>query len=130
MNAFDYNEIDSNLNSVFEAAMEGHTIDPALRKRLSDDCFAIVEKDENGEVKRSYPLKVPGDKAKTTELCSKAVQMFHYCKPNRKGALAKAILETIKGEKISLTINGRSQIFKYVAPSDFPKTVTIKDKES
>lgn len=130
MNTFDYNEIDSDLHSVFDAAMEAHTIDPAIRKKLPDNCFAIVEKQENGEVKRSYPLKVPGDKAKTSELCSKAIQMFHYCKPDRKGALAKAILATIKGEKLSLTINGRSQIFKYVSPSAFPKTVTIKGKES
>ena len=127
MDALDYMEIDAALESVFDTAMEAHTIDPAIRKKLPDNCFAIIETDEKGKTKRSYPLMVPGDKAKTAELCSKAVQMFHYCKPERKPMLAKAILKTIKGNKISLTISSRSQIFKYVSQKDFPKSVTIKE---
>lgn len=122
-------EIDQAFGSVFDAAIEAHTIDPEVRKKLPDKCFAIVETDDKGNVKRSYPLMVPGDKAKTTELCSKAIQMFHYCKPNRKPELAKAILRTIKGNKISLTISNRNQIFRFVSQNDFPKSVTIKQAE-
>lgn len=127
MEAMEYTEIEQAFESVFDMAMEGHTIDPSIRKNLPDNCFAIVEKGENGEVKRSYPLMVPGDKVKTAELCSKAVQMFHYCKPDRKPALAKAILKTVKSNKVVLTISSRSQIFKFVSQKDFPKSVTIKE---
>lgn len=130
MEAHDYTELDLAFESVFDAAMEAHTIDPAIRKKLPDKCFAIIETDDNGNPKRSYPLMVPGDKAKTTELCTKAIQMFHYCKPNRKPALAKAIVKVIKSEKISLSINSRSQIFKYVPPASMPKTVTIKEAKA
>ena len=122
-------EIDVAFESVFELAMEAHTIDPAVREKLPDNCFAIVG-DYDGKFIRAYPLKVPGDKAKTTELCSKAIQMFHYCKAERKADLAKAILKTVKSEKVTLTISNRNQIFRYVNQSEFPKTVTIKDAKA
>lgn len=122
-------EIDSAFDSVFELAMEAHTIDPAVRAKLPNDCFGIV-RDDDGQFVRAYPLKVPGDKAKTTELCSKAIQMFHYCKAERKAELAKAILKIVKSEKITLTISSRNQIFRYVQQSQFPKTVTIKDAKA
>lgn len=125
----DYQEIDNALESVFSAALEAHTIDPKVREQLPDDCFALISKDDNGKLKRSYPLRVPGDKAKTQELITKAVQMFHYCKPEQKKQLAQAIVQMLKQEKIEMRIGKRNQIFRFVDPEDFPKTVSIVDKE-
>lgn len=125
----DYQEIDAALESVFAAAMEAHTIDPKVRESLPDECFALVTTDDDGKVKRSYPLRVPGDKAKTQELISKAVAMFHYAKPDQKKQLAEAIVRIMHKENPKMQIGKRNQIFRYVDPEDFPKSVTIVEKE-
>ena len=125
----DYREIHAAFESVFTAATEAHTIDPKDREKLPDDCFALIYDDKDGKRKRSYPLRVPGDKQKTQELVTKSVQMFHYAPPERKHDLAKAIVRVMKQEKIEMRIGRRNQIFNFVEPEDFPKTVTIVDKE-
>lgn len=125
MTELDYKEIDAVLESVFDVVMEsGHTIDPKVREKLPDSSFGIIE-EENGKVKRSYPLVVPGDKNLTDELVTKAVQFFHYCKPERRESLAKAIVSAIRENKISIEISEASQILRYVDKSTLPKTVKI-----
>ena len=121
----EYELIDEAFESIFIEALEGHTIDPKEREKLSDDCFAIVTTDENGDKKRSYPLRVPGDKKKTAELISKAIAMFHYCKGHQKKQLAEAILRAIEQEQVKVTISRRNQILRYVDEEDFPNCVTF-----
>ena len=122
-------ELEAAVESIFDVAMEAveHTIPNEVRKKLPDDCFGIISEDENGKKKRSYPLRVPGDKQKTQELCSKAIQMFHYCKAYNKPILAKNIASTIKKEKIQVNISKRNQIFKFVSINDFGPTANIID---
>lgn len=124
MTELDYMEMDSALESVFDLAMEGHTIDPKVREKLPDECFGIIE-EEDGKKKRSYPLVVPGDKKLTDELVTKAVQFFHYCKPDRRETLARAIVRVIRENDIKIQISEASQILRYVDKSNLPKTVTL-----
>lgn len=119
-------DINAVYESIFDIAVESsHVIDKETRNRLPDDCFGIIGTDSDGKPKRSYPLRVPGDKQKTSELCSKAIQMFHYCKPEWKKDLAKSIVRVISSEKLSIQINKRNQMFRYVSESDLPKSVTL-----
>jgi hypothetical protein len=123
----DYYEIDAAMESVFEAAMEakGHVIDPKVRDSLPDRAFAIVYNDENGKTQRKYPLVVKNNPEVTKELISTSITHFHFCKPEWKAQLAKAIARTIKSEKIKISINKKSQIFKYISEKDLGNTVTI-----
>ena len=124
----DYIEINSAMESLFDAAMEaakGHVIDPKVRDALPDKAFGIVFTDENGKTQRKYPLVVKNDPAATKELISKAVQFFHFCNPEWKAQLAKAIATAIRTEKVKITINKKSQIFKYVTEKDFGPTASI-----
>ena len=124
----DYLELNAVMESVFDAAMESakeHIIDPKVRDCLPDRAFGIVFVDENGKTQRKYPLVVQNDPAVTKELVSKSVIYFHFAKPEWKPKLAKKILQVLKEEKIKMTINKRSQIFKYINERDLPNTVTI-----
>ena len=125
----DYKELDGAFESIFEIAMEEHTISPEVRKKLPDDCFGIIE-EEDGKVKRAYPLVVPGDKEKTKELISKSVMMFHYCKPERRETLAKNILKAIKTYKVPVEMSAGNQILKYIDRNDLPKCVTIVPRKT
>ncbi len=126
----DYLEIDYAMEAVFDTAMEaaetkGHIIDPKVRDCLPDRAFGIVFKDEKGETQRKYPLVVKNDPEVTKELVSKSIQFFHFAKSEWKAPLAKKILQVIKEEKLSITINKKSQIFKYINERDLPDTVKI-----
>ena len=133
LKAYDENDIDSAFESVFDLAMEGHTIDPKLRERLPDGCFGVIETNEDGTKKRSYPLRVPGDIDKTRECVSKAIQFFHYCKEPRRAQLAKNIFAVIRKDHLAISINEKSQVLRYINKNSLPKTVTIepgKQRES
>lgn len=123
----DYVEINYAMESVFEAAMEakGHIVDPKVRDCLPDKAFAIVFTDENGKTQRKYPLVVKNDPETTKALVVAAVTHFHFCNPEWKAQLAKSIVRVIKSEKIKMTINKKSQIFKYINEKDLPDTVTV-----
>ena len=124
----DYIELNAVMESVFDTAMESgraHIIDPKVRDCLPDKAFGIVFEDENGKTQRKYPLVVKSDPEATKELIGKAVAFFHFCKPEWKAELAKKILQAIREEKIKMTINKKSQIFKYINEKDMPKTVTL-----
>lgn len=123
----DYIEIEYAMESVFEVAMEakGHIVDPKVRDALPDRAFAIVFTDENGKTQRKYPLIVKNDPQTTKELIATSISHFHFCKPEWKAELAKSIVRVIKSEKIKMTINKKSQIFKYINEKDLPATVTI-----
>lgn len=119
-------ELAGTYESMFEGVMEAsHTISNEVREKLPDDCFGIIEKLDDGKKKRSYPLAVPGDHQKTEELITKAVQFFHYCKPERREALAKNIIKVIRKYNVKISISEGSQIFNYVKDSSLPKTVTL-----
>lgn len=125
-----YSEEDLALESVFALAME-QTSEKLLttkeRNALDDSCFGIIYTNSNGKVVRAYPLKVPGDKKKTTELVQKSLDMYHYCLPQNKSALAKKILQVITEEKLSVKISKRNQILKRIPEDDFPETVIFYD---
>lgn len=128
MTAQDYIELDAAMESVLDAAMEaakGHVIDPKVRDALPDKAFGIVFVDENGKTQRKYPLVVKSDSEATKELISKAVQFFHFCNPEWKAQLAKAIARAIRTEKVKITINKKSQIFKYITEKDLGPTAII-----
>ena len=119
--SYNYEDIDLALEAVLIDALESEkTLDPKIRKTLSDDCFAIVDGD-----KRIYPIKVPGDETKTKELIQKAVQMFHYCKPQYKKQLAFSLRDAINDNNVKMSISDRNQILNYVKPSEFSKSVII-----
>lgn len=124
----DYIEIEFAMESVLDTAMEaakGHVIDSKVRDALPDKAFGIVFTDENGKKQRKYPLVVKNDPEATKELIGKAISFFHYCNPKWKPELAKAIVRAIKSEKVKITINKKSQIFKYINEKSLPDTVTI-----
>ena len=128
MNEQDYIEIESAMESVFDTVMEsarGHVIDPKVRDALPDRAFGIVYTDDEGKTQRKYPLVVKSDPEATKELISKSIQFFHFARPDWKPQLAAAILRVIKSEKIKMTINKKSQIFKYINIRELPNTVTI-----
>ena len=123
----DYIDIDYAMESVFDVAMEakGHIVDPKVRDCLPDKAFAIVFTDENGKTQRKYPLVVKNNPEVTKDLVVAAVTHFHFCRPEWKSELAKSIVRVIKSEKIKMTINKKSQIFKYINEKDLPDMVTI-----
>ena len=123
-------EISGAYESVLDVALEAHTISKQVRDKLPDSCFGVIEKNEDGTKKRSYPLAVPGDKAKTDELITKAVQFFHYCKPERREALAKNIMKTIRKYGVQISISEGSQIFNHVKKTNLPPTVTLVPRKS
>jgi hypothetical protein len=132
MSSMDYQEIDYAMESVFDTAMEaaeakGHVIDPKVRDALPDRAFGIVFNDAEGKTQRKYPLVVKNDPEVTKELVSKSIQFFHFAKSEWKAQLAKKILQVIKEEKLSITINKKSQLFKYINERDLPNTVKIID---
>lgn len=108
------NDVSDIYGSVFDYAFEsGHTIDDDLRESLDDSDFGIPSQ-------RKYPLRVPGNKKLTEELVGKAIQMFHYCKPEWKAELANNIVNMIKAEDLDIKIDKNSKIFRYVSTSDLP----------
>lgn len=124
----DYLEIEEAMESVLDTAMEavkGHVIDPKVRDALPDKAFGIVFTDENGKTQRKYPLVVKNDPEATKELVGKAISFFHFARSDWKAPLAKKILQVIKEQKLAISINEKSQIFKYIKESDLPNTVTI-----
>lgn len=125
----DYLEIEEAMESVFDVAMEaagkGRVIDPKVRDCLPDKAFGIVFTDEEGKTQRKYPLVVKNDPETTKELVVASLTHFHFCKAEWRAPLAKKILQVIKEEKISVSINEKSQIFKYINQKDLPDTVTI-----
>ena len=130
MTAQDYVEIESAMEAVLDTAMEavkGHVIDPKVRDALPDKAFGIVFTDENGKTQRKYPLVVKNDPEATKELISKAIQFFHFCNPEWKSQLAKAIAKAIRTEKVKITISKKSQIFKYITEKDLGPTANVID---
>ena len=124
----DYIEIEEAMESVLDVAMEvtrTHIVDPKVRDSIPDNAFGIVYKDSEGKTQRKYPLIIKNDPETTKELISKSIQFFHFCKPEWKPQLAKAIVRAINSEKIIMTINRKSQIFKYINEKDLPMTVTL-----
>ena len=133
MTSEDYIELEAAFESVLDMAMEsakGHILDPKVRDALPDSAFAVVYKGEDGENVRKYPLIVKNDPEATKELVSKIIQHFHFCKPEWKSQVAKKVLQVIKSEKIKISINRKSQIFKYINERDLPDTVTITDSSN
>lgn len=125
----DYAEIDAMYAEIFDMAMEGTTISEKQRRNLPDDCFGLIEEHEDGTAKRSYPLIVPDDKKLTHELITKAVQFFHYCKPNQKAELANNIVRAISETGTEIEISEASQILRYVNKDELPTCVTIVPKK-
>ena len=127
----DYLDIEYAMESVLDTAIESvegaakHIIDPKSRDCLPDRAFGIVFTDEEGNRHRKYPLVIKKDPETTRSLVMKVVSKFHYCRPDWKEPLAKKILQVIKEEKIEMTINKKSQLFKYINEKDLPKTVKI-----
>lgn len=124
----DYIEIDAAMESVLDTVMEStrkHIIDPRVRDSLPDRAFGIVYVDADGKTQRKYPLIVKNDPESTAEMISKAITYFHFAKPEWKADLAKAILKALKSEHPIITINRKSQLFKYVSEKDLPNTVTV-----
>ncbi len=127
----DYHDIELALESVFDTAVEAsHIIDPKTRDSLPDEAFGIVFADKDGKTQRKYPLIVKSDPEATKELVSKAIAFFHFAKPDWKAELAKNILRIIRDNKLNVTINKKSQIFKYINEKDLPKTVKIVTTEN
>lgn len=120
--------------TIFEYACEaeGHVIDPKKRDALPDSAFGIVFTDANGKRQRKYPLLVKSDPKLTQELCAKAIQFFHYCKPEWKEELAKKIMSVVLTNKVPVKINKKSQIFKYYSldkvPEEYVTETEPKDK--
>ena len=116
----EYDAIMEAYGSVMDIACEGdHVIDKAQREALSDTDFGLLV-EEKGKVARKYPLRVPGDKNKTKELCAKAIQFFHFCKGPYRKVLAQNIARVMKEEGIVIKIDPKSQLLKYVKATDFP----------
>lgn len=132
MTAQDYAEIGYAMESVFDAAMEaaegkakGHILDSKTRDALPDNAFGIVFTDSEGNKQRKYPLVVKNNPEVTKELVVAAITHFHFCKSEWRAPLAKKILKVIKEQKLSVTINKKSQIFKFINEKDLPATVKI-----
>ena len=112
--------LDYAMESIFAAAVEaaeardakstktpkGHIIAPKVRDALPDNAFGIPSA-------RKYPLIVKNDPAVSKELITKAIQMFHYCKPEWKKELAGNIIKAIRVMKLDIKINSKSMICKY-----------------
>jgi len=110
-------ELDIAYEGLYEYAMEGpggHVIPDDVRESLDDDDFGIPSK-------RKYPLRVPGNKKLTDELVQKAVQMFHYALPEYREELAKNIVAMIKRENLSIKIDAKNRMFKYVSFDSLPE---------
>lgn len=108
------NDMSEILGGVFDYALEyGHTIDADVRESLDDEDFGIP-------AERKYPLRVPGNKRLTEELVSKAVQMFHYCKPEWKEELARNIVNIIKKEDLEIKIDRKAKMFRYISIDELP----------
>ena len=112
-------ELDEIYGEVFDYAMEGpggHVIPNDVRESLDDDDFGIPEE-------RKYPLRVPGNKKLTEELVQKAVQMYHYLpgKSGKREILAKNIVKMIKQENLSIKVDPKNQMFKYVDYNTLPE---------
>lgn len=125
------NNIEHALESVFQVAMEAteaKLLTTKERNELDDSCFGIIYTNDKGKVVRAYPLKVPGNKKKTTELVQKSLDMFHYCLPQNKQKLAEKILEVINSENITVTISPKNRILQYIDSDgdNMPKTLKIK----
>jgi len=124
----DYIEVEAAMESVLYTAMENvryNVLDAKTRDSLPDDAFAIVFTDGDGKRQRKYPMRVKNDPEATEKLITKAVTYFHFCRPDWKPELAKAILKALKSEKVKITISRRSQLFKYINEKDLPITVTV-----
>lgn len=108
------NDVSAIYGGVFDYALEyGHTIDADVRESLDDEDFGIPSE-------RKYPLRVPGNKRLTEELVGKAIQMFHYCKPEWKIELAKNIISIIKREDLEIKIDRNAKIFRYISVDELP----------
>ena len=129
--SIDHYEVDVAFEAVLSAAMEAtekRLLTTKDRDALPDDCFGIIYTNKNGKVVRAYPLCVPKDKRKTTELLQKSIDMFHYCLPENKETLAKKIVEIATREGVNVSMSERNQIIKYVDPDEFPKNIKIIKK--
>lgn len=87
--------------------IEGKVINAETRKRLPDDAFGLPKQ-------RLYPLIVASNPVATNELIGKAVQFFHFAKPDNKKELATNIVKALKKTQSSVKISKKSQILKYV----------------
>lgn len=100
---------------------KGHIIEKSVRDSLPDSAFGIPSA-------RKYPLIVKGDKKVTAELIARAIQFFHFAKPDWKEELAKNIIKAIDESGVQVKIHPKSQIHKYVdVPNDLVKA-DIPDK--
>lgn len=120
-----YNDDDLIMNEVFDYAMESATrtkiLNTKTRDSLPDDAFGIVARTDEGERIRKYPLVVKGDPSATEELVQKALDYFHYCRPDWKPQLARKLVQVINEEKkIHVSISAKHAIFKYVDRSELP----------
>ncbi len=115
--------------SVMDMACEGnHVIDKDQRDNLDDKDFGLIV-EENGKKKRKYPLRLPGDKNKTKELLTKAIQFFHFCKGSYRAELANNICRVMKEENVVIKIDPKSPLRRYVKDSDWPAGC-INDKST
>ena len=109
--------LDAIYGSVYDYALEGpggHVIPDDVRESLDDSDFGIPSE-------RKYPLRVPGNKKLTEELVAKAIQFFHYATNDKRKTLAANIMRVIKEERLSIKLDSKNLIFKYVSYNDLPE---------
>ena len=106
--------------SVMDAVCEGnHVIDKNEREGLDDKDFGLII-EEDGKKNRKYPLRMPGDKNRTKELLTKAIQFFHFCKGPYRGPPAKDICRVMNEENVVIKIAKNSPLRRYVKDSEWP----------
>lgn len=106
--------------SVMDAVCEGnHVIDKNEREGLDDKDFGLIV-EEDGRKNRKYPLRMPGDKNRTKELLTKAIQFFHFCKGPYREQLAKNICRVMNEENVVIKIAKNSPLRRYVKDSEWP----------
>ena len=106
--------------SVMDAVCEGnHVIDKNEREGLDDKDFGLII-EEDGKKNRKYPLRMPGDKNRTKELLTKAIQFFHFCKGPYREQLAKNICRVMNEENVVNKIAKNSPLRRYVKDSEWP----------
>ena len=106
----------SEIDMVMEAY--GSVMD-AVCEGLDDKDFGLII-EEDGKKNRKYPLRMPGDKNRTKELLTKAIQFFHFCKGPYREQLAKNICRVMNEENVVIKIAKNSPLRRYVKDSEWP----------
>lgn len=125
----DEQEIDIILESVLETAMEAtakkRIINESTRKSLPDEAFGVIYTTKDGEKLRKYPLIVKNDYEATKELIARAIEYFHFCKPEWKKQLADNIIKAMIDNDIRIQIHPKNQINKFTTiPTKFTNADT------